>query len=99
MPKPATRRPRRASGASPNDSAPDRARHSRRHARGGSGHAAGALSAGGDVFTGFQSNSKDPIQVDAKTLETYEEGKQRISVFSGDVVVTPRSDGDEGERA
>ena len=55
---------------------------------GGSGHAASALSAGGDVFTGFQSNSKDPIQVDAKTLETYEENKQRISVFSGNVVVT-----------
>lgn len=55
----------------------------------GPGYAAGpAPAAGGDIFTGFQANSKDPIQVDAKTLETYEENKQRISVFTGDVVVT-----------
>ena len=53
-----------------------------------SGHAASALSAGSDVFAGFQSNSKDPIQVNATTLETHEENKQRISVFSGNVVVT-----------
>jgi lipopolysaccharide export system protein LptA len=43
---------------------------------------------GGDVFTGFNSKSKDPIQVDAKTLEVFEENKQRISIFTGDVVVT-----------
>ena len=43
---------------------------------------------GGEVFTGFNAKSKDPIQVDAKTLEVFEENKQRISVFSGDVVVT-----------
>src|SRR5215216_4428645 len=55
---------------------------------GAAADAAGPQPAGGDIFTGFQSNSKDPIQVDAKTLETYEEGKQRISVFSGNVVVT-----------
>src|SRR5262249_23431405 len=45
-------------------------------------------SGAGDIFTGFQANSKDPIQVDAKTLETYEEGKQRISIFTGNVIVT-----------
>src|SRR5437588_8776251 len=68
---------------------------------GGTGHAAPAKSGGAaaatnsngagsdsDVFTGFQANSKDPIQVDAKTLEIYNENKQRISVFSGNVVVT-----------
>ena len=43
---------------------------------------------GGDVFTGFNAKSKDPIQVDAKTLEVFEENKQRISIFTGDVVVT-----------
>ena len=41
-----------------------------------------------DLFGGFQSKSKDPIQVDAAALETYEEGAQRISVFSGGVTVT-----------
>jgi lipopolysaccharide export system protein LptA len=41
-----------------------------------------------DLFSGFQSKSKDPIQVDAQALETYEEGTQRISVFSGGVTVT-----------
>jgi len=40
-----------------------------------------------DIFGGFQSKSKDPIQVDAQALETYEEGTQRISVFSGGVTV------------
>ena len=40
-----------------------------------------------DIFSGFQSKSKDPIQVDAASLETYEEGAQRISVFSGGVTV------------
>jgi lipopolysaccharide export system protein LptA len=63
---------------------------------GSPGHTAPAKSSGGgaqggdaaDVFTGFQANSKDPIQVDAKTLEIFNENKQRISVFSGGVVVT-----------
>jgi lipopolysaccharide export system protein LptA len=41
----------------------------------------------GDLFAGFQKKSKDPIQVDAQTLEIYEEGKQRISVFSGGVTI------------
>lgn len=49
---------------------------------------AGGSAGGGDIFTGFNSKSKDPIQVDAKTLEIYEENKQRISIFSGNVVVT-----------
>ncbi len=34
-----------------------------------------------DIFGGFQAKSTDPIQVDAQSLETYEEGTQRISVF------------------
>jgi lipopolysaccharide export system protein LptA len=59
---------------------------------GGPGHAAAAQAGGGagggDIFTGFNAKSKDPIQVDAKTLEIYEENKQRISIFSGNVVVT-----------
>ena len=40
-----------------------------------------------DLFTGFQAKSKDPIQVDAKVLDISEQGKQRVSVFSGNVVV------------
>jgi lipopolysaccharide export system protein LptA len=40
-----------------------------------------------DLFTGFQKNSKDPVQIDAASLEIAEEGKQRISVFSGNVIV------------
>jgi lipopolysaccharide export system protein LptA len=40
-----------------------------------------------DIFGGFQAKSKDPIQVDAQALETYEDGDQRVSVFSGGVTV------------
>ncbi|MEJ0011486.1 MAG: LptA/OstA family protein [Bauldia sp.] len=40
-----------------------------------------------DIFGGFQAKQTDPIQVDAQSLETYEEGTQRISVFSGGVTV------------
>jgi lipopolysaccharide export system protein LptA len=40
-----------------------------------------------DLFTGFQTRSNDPIQVDAGQLEISEENDQRISVFSGNVVV------------
>ncbi|MEX0853844.1 MAG: LptA/OstA family protein [Bauldia sp.] len=40
-----------------------------------------------DLFSGFQAKSKDPVQVDAETLEVYEEGSQRVSVFTGNVVV------------
>jgi lipopolysaccharide export system protein LptA len=40
-----------------------------------------------DIFKGFRSSSKDPINIDAKALEIAEEGKQRISVFSGGVTV------------
>ncbi|MEO8666896.1 MAG: LptA/OstA family protein [Bauldia sp.] len=39
------------------------------------------------MFTGFQSNSKDPINVDAGLLEITESGKQRISKFSGGVII------------
>ena len=38
---------------------------------------------GGDIFTGFNAKSKDPIQVDAKTLEIYEENKQRFEAKWG----------------
>lgn len=41
-----------------------------------------------DIFSGFQSKSKDPIQVDAQALEVHEESGQRVSVFSGGVTVT-----------
>lgn len=41
----------------------------------------------GDLFSGFGGKSKDPIEVDAKSLEIYEEGDLRISVFSGSVTV------------
>ncbi len=47
---------------------------------------AGAATA--DLFKGFQTQSKDPIRVDATVLEITEKDKQRISVFSGNVVVT-----------
>lgn len=40
-----------------------------------------------DMFAGFQAKSTDPIEVNAASLEVYEEGKQRISVFSGGVTV------------
>jgi lipopolysaccharide export system protein LptA len=39
------------------------------------------------LFTGFQAKSDDPIQIDAAKLEITEEGDQRISVFSGNVIV------------
>jgi lipopolysaccharide export system protein LptA len=41
-----------------------------------------------ELFAGFQTKSRDPVHVDAKSLEIYEENKVRISVFSGDVTVT-----------
>ncbi len=40
-----------------------------------------------DVFKGFSGDSKSPIQVDAASLEVYEEGDQRISLFTGGVTV------------
>jgi lipopolysaccharide export system protein LptA len=47
-----------------------------------------AVAAGAaDLFSGFQTKSSDPVQVDAQTLEVYEEGKERIAVFSGNVTV------------
>ena len=42
---------------------------------------------GSDLFTGFQSNSNDPIQIDATKLQITEKDDQRISVFTGNVVV------------
>ncbi len=46
-----------------------------------------ACAATADLFNGFQSKSKDPIQVDAGTLEISEQGQQRVSTFQGNVVV------------
>jgi lipopolysaccharide export system protein LptA len=47
-----------------------------------------AVAAGAaDLFAGFQTKSNDPVQVDAQTLEVYEEGKERIAMFTGNVVV------------
>jgi len=41
-----------------------------------------------DLFAGFQAPSDEPVQVDAEVLEVYEQGDERVSVFSGHVVVT-----------
>lgn len=49
---------------------------------------AAAQSSASDLFAGFQNKSTDPVQVDAENLEVFEEGKQRITVFSGGVTVT-----------
>jgi lipopolysaccharide export system protein LptA len=46
-----------------------------------------AAQAAADIFAGFQAKSTDPIQVNADLLEVYEEGDQRIAVFSGNVEV------------
>jgi lipopolysaccharide export system protein LptA len=50
---------------------------------------AGALAAPqtSELFSGFQTSSRDPIQIDADSLDIREDGNQRISVFSGGVVV------------
>ena len=47
-----------------------------------------AAAATADLFNGFQAKSKDPVKVDAGVLEISEKDKQRISIFSGNVVVT-----------
>ena len=52
-----------------------------------SSSAPAAAQAAADLFSGFQTKSKDPVQVDAGVLEISEQGKQRVSVFSGNVVV------------
>lgn len=49
---------------------------------------AAAQSSASDIFSGFQAQSTDPVEVSAETLEVYEEGKERITVFSGGVTVT-----------
>jgi lipopolysaccharide export system protein LptA len=49
---------------------------------------ASAQSSATDIFSGFQAKSSDPVEVNAETLEVYEEGDQRITVFSGGVTVT-----------
>jgi lipopolysaccharide export system protein LptA len=46
-----------------------------------------AQSSATDIFSGFQDQSSDPVEVTAETLEVYEEGDQRITVFSGGVTV------------
>jgi lipopolysaccharide export system protein LptA len=52
------------------------------------GYTSAAADSAADLFSGFQSQSKDPVQVDAQSLEVYEQGQERISVFTGNVVVT-----------
>jgi len=47
-------------------------------------HGASAQGAA-DIFSGFQANSTDPVEVDAQSLEIFEEGDQRIAVFGGGV--------------
>jgi lipopolysaccharide export system protein LptA len=47
----------------------------------------GSAQTAADLFSGFQSKSNDPVQVDAQSLEVYEEGKERIAIFNGNVVV------------
>jgi lipopolysaccharide export system protein LptA len=49
--------------------------------------AAAAQQQTSDLFSGFQTSSRDPIQIDADSLDIREDGNQRISVFSGGVVV------------
>jgi lipopolysaccharide export system protein LptA len=49
--------------------------------------AAAAQQQTSDLFSGFQTNSKDPVHIDADSLDIREDGNQRISVFSGGVVV------------
>lgn len=39
------------------------------------------------LFLGFQTQSPDPINVTSDTLEVYDEGAQRISIFTGKVKV------------
>jgi lipopolysaccharide export system protein LptA len=48
---------------------------------------AAAQSSATDIFSGFQDQSNDPVEVTAETLEVYEEGDQRVTVFSGGVTV------------
>lgn len=50
--------------------------------------AAAQSSSANDMFAGFQNQSDDPIEVNSENLEVYEEGDQRVTVFSGNVVVT-----------
>jgi len=40
-----------------------------------------------DIFAGFQARSDAPVEVDAQSLEIFEDGDQRVSVFSGGVEV------------
>ncbi len=48
----------------------------------------GAIAQGAaDIFSGFQAQSNDPVEVEAASLEIFEDGDQRVSVFSGGVVV------------
>lgn len=47
-----------------------------------------AAESAAELFSGFQAKSNEPVRVDAQALEVYEEGEQRVSVFSGNVVVT-----------
>jgi lipopolysaccharide export system protein LptA len=52
------------------------------------GTAVAAAETAADLFAGFQARSNDPVQVDAESLEVFEQGDERVSVFRGRVVVT-----------
>lgn len=41
----------------------------------------------GDLFSGLQSQSDAPVEVTSDTLEVFDDGKNRITVFSGNVTV------------
>lgn len=43
---------------------------------------------GGEMFKGFQSNEKGPVNVEADSLDVVEKGGQRVSTFTGNVTVT-----------
>jgi lipopolysaccharide export system protein LptA len=47
-----------------------------------------AQQASNDLFKGFQTGSKGPVNVEADSLDVVEKGGQRISTFSGNVTVT-----------
>lgn len=42
----------------------------------------------GDLFSGLQAQSSDPIEVKSDALEVYDDGTQRITLFTGGVTVT-----------
>ena len=52
------------------------------------GGAAAHAQTTGEMFKGFQSDEKGPVNVEADALDVQEKGGQRVSTFSGNVTVT-----------